>query len=136
MRYMPVKMSLIDDMFRSSYDQKNSLRRMRTDITEKDGSYLLDIELPGFNKEEISIELDRGYLIVSAEKSVNEQQKDNEGTVIRTERFSGRYSRSFYIGDEYDEEDIVAKYENGVLNLVLKAIDQKEQANKKTITIG
>ena len=135
MRYVPARLSLIDDMFGNSFYKRNQITTMKTDITEKDGSYLFAIELPGFTKEEISIELDEGYLTVSAEKSESEEVKDDQGNVIRQERYSGRYSRSYYIGKLYSDEDITANLENGELKITIKAKSEEEIVTKKTIAI-
>jgi len=136
MRYIPARANLIDDVFRDSFYGRNALSVMRTNIIEKDGSYLFDIELPGFAKEDITVELKRGYLKVSAGKEESNEEKDDQGKVIRKERMSGRYSRRFYIGDAYSEEDVSAKYENGELKISLKAKNEEESTNRKTITIA
>ena len=103
---------------------------MKTDIRETDNGYEIDIDLPGFNKEEINVNLDNGYLTISTAKSLNKDQKDKDGTYLRQERYSGSMSRSFYIGHAYIREDIRAKYENGILKLfmpkkVTKSVEQK-----------
>ena len=136
MRYIPAKVNLIDDIFRDSFYGRNTGSIMKTDITEKNGEYLFAIELPGYAKEDINVELKRGHLMVSAGKEENNEEKDDQDNVIRKERMSGRCFRKFYIGDAYTEEDISAKYENGVLQITLKAKSDEEIENKKTITIG
>lgn len=90
---------------------------MKTDIRETDGSYELDIDLPGFKKDEIKVQLKDGYLTLSAAKGLDKDAKDKEGNYIRRERYAGSMSRSFYVGDGVKEEDIHAKYENGILKL-------------------
>ena len=72
---------------------------MKTDVRENEGNYELDIDLPGFKKDEISLTLDNGYLIVGAAKTVNEDEKDSKGKMLRQERYSGAMQRSFYVGD-------------------------------------
>ena len=134
MRYVPARLNLIDDMFKDSFYRRNTLT-MKTNITEKDGDYLLDIELPGFTKEDIKVELERGYLNISAAKNESSEEKDEKGTLIRQERFSGSCSRSYYIGEEYTDEDIAAKYENGILQVSFKAKSPEEITNKKSIII-
>lgn len=104
---------------------------MKTDIRETDGSYELDIDLPGFKKDEIKVQLKDGYLTLSAAKGLDKDAKDKEGNYIRRERYAGSMSRSFYVGDGVKEEDIHAKYEDGILKLSLpkkapKAVEEKD----------
>ncbi len=108
---------------------------MKTDVREKDGNYELDIDLPGFKKDEISLTLDNGYLVIGAAKSVNDEEKDDKGTVLRQERYSGAMQRSFYVGDALDENDVKAKFEDGVLSLVFPKEKEPELPEKKTIAI-
>ena len=96
---------------------KHSKNLMKTDVKEADKSYELDIDLPGFKKDEISAHLENGYLTVSAAKGVDKDEKDKEGHYIRRERYSGSMTRSFYVGDAVKEEEIHAKYEDGILKL-------------------
>lgn len=108
---------------------------MKTDVRENDKTWELDIELPGFKKDQISATLKDGYLVVKAEKAVEESQDDEKkGTCIRRERWSGALSRAFYVGEGVREEDIKAKYEYGVLSL---SIPKKEMqvCTKKCIAI-
>lgn len=108
---------------------------MKTDVHEKEDSYELDIDLPGFKKEELAVELNNGYLTVSAAKGLDEEKKDQDGKLIRQERYSGSMQRSFYVGTHVKEEDVKAKFEQGVLKL---SIPKKTEANlpeKKTILI-
>lgn len=90
---------------------------MKTDVKEKDGSYEVDIDLPGFKKDEINVELDDGYLTISAEKSLDKDEEKKHGRYIRRERYAGALQRSFYVGDALTQEDIKAKYEHGILKL-------------------
>lgn len=104
---------------------------MKTDIRETDGSYELDVDLPGFKKDEIKVQLKDGYLTLSAAKGLDKDAKDKEGNYIRRERYAGSMSRSFYVGDGVKEEDIHAKYEDGILKLSLpkkapKAVEEKD----------
>ena len=108
---------------------------MKTDIHEHDDQYELDIDLPGFKKDEISISLENGYLVVGAAKGLNEDEKDDKGTLIRQERYSGSMQRSFYIGENFDENDIKAKYEDGVLKLNFPKEKAPVVPEKKTIMI-
>ena len=108
---------------------------MKTDIHDKDGNYELDIDLPGFKKDEISLTLDNGYLVVGACKSVNEEEKDDKGKLLRKERYSGAMQRSFYVGEGIDENDVRAKFEDGVLKLSFPKEKEPELPEKKTIMI-
>ena len=108
---------------------------MKTDVRENDGNYELDIDLPGFKKDEISLTLDKGYLIVGAAKTVSEDEKDSKGKMLRQERFSGAMQRSFYVGDTLDENDVKAKFEDGVLSLCFPKEKQPEIPEKKSIMI-
>ncbi len=109
--------TVFDDMFTSPFFTSRSDMAMKTDITEKDGSYLLDMELPGCKKEDIRLELNNGYLNVSASRNTSKEEKDDKGNLIRQERYSGSFSRSFYVGEGVREEDIKASYDNGELKI-------------------
>ena len=124
-----------DDMFFDPILTKKSSNIMKTDVTEKDGNYLLDMELPGYGKEDIKIELKDGYLNVSASKNTSNEEKDDKGNVIRQERYTGSCSRSFYVGDGVKETDIKAKFENGELKIVVPIDAPKEVEEKKFIAI-
>ena len=113
---------------------KNASRMMKTDVKETDVGYELDVDLPGFKKEEIKLELDNGYLTISTEKAL-ENKEEKKGRVIRQERYSGTMSRSFYVGEHVTEEDIKAKYENGVLSLEIPKKEAPKAPEKKTILI-
>lgn len=114
---------------------KNSKNMMKTDVKETDNGYELDIDLPGFKKDEITAHLEDGYLTVSASKGLDKDEKDKEGRYIRRERYSGSMTRSFYVGNAVTEEDIKAKYENGILSLSIPKKDQKAVEAKKYIAI-
>lgn len=136
MKWLPER-SLFDDVFEGMFADpmwKRSTTEMKTDIHEKDGNYLLSMELPGFKKEDIHIELHDGYLNVSASHNENKEEKDAKGNVIRKERYSGSCARSFYIGD-VREEDIKAKFENGELLVTLPSKAPAVEENKKRIMI-
>ncbi len=111
---------------------KNAGRMMKTDVKETDGGYEVDIDLPGFTKDEIKLELNNGYLTISTEKSL---EKENKGRMLRQERYVGAMQRSFYVGKNLTEEDIKAKYENGVLSLQLPKKEARQQPEKKQIHI-
>ena len=111
---------------------KNAKRMMKTDIRETDGSYELDVDLPGFKKDEIQASLENGYLTISAAKGLDKDEKDKEGKYIRQERYAGAVSRSFYVGDEVTQDEIKAKYEDGILKLSIPKNEKKpavEQEN-------
>ena len=108
---------------------------MKTDIREHDEGYELDIDLPGFKKDEIKVELDNGYLTISAAKGLNKDEKDKKGKYIRQERYTGAMQRSFYVGDALTQEDVKAKFENGILKLSLPKKDAKAIEEKKGIAI-
>ena len=101
---------------------KHAQNMMKTDIRETDGSYELDVDLPGFKKDEIKVQLKDGYLTLAAAKGLDKDEKDKEGNYIRRERYAGSMCRSFYVGDAVSEEDIHAKYEDGILKLSVPSI--------------
>ncbi len=113
---------------------KNAPRLMSTDVRETDEGYELDIDLPGFKKEEINLNLEKGYLTVSAAKGLEKEEK-KEGKVIRQERYSGAMQRSFYVGDFVKEEDVKAKFEQGVLKLSLPKKEAEKIPEKHQILI-
>ena len=114
---------------------KNAKNIMKTDIREHDAGYELDVDLPGFKKDEISIELENGYLTISAAKGLDKDEQDKKGKYIRKERYAGAMQRSFYVGDAVTEEDIKAKFEDGILKLSIPKKDAKTVETKKTIAI-
>ena len=113
---------------------KNAPRMMKTDVKETDEGYEVDVDLPGFKKEEIRLELENGTLTISTQKTL-ENKEEKQGKVLRQERCSGSMSRSFYVGDYVTEEDIKAKYENGVLSLAIPKKEAPKAPEKKTICI-
>ena len=114
---------------------KHANNLMRTDIRETDTSYELDVDLPGFKKEDIKAQVENGYLTISAAKGVEKKEDDKKGQYIRQERFSGACSRSFYVGDNVTEQDITAKFEDGILKLSIPKKDQQQVETKKYIAI-
>ena len=114
---------------------KNAKNIMKTDIRENDEGYELDIDLPGFKKDEITIDLDNGYLTISAAKGLDKDEQDKKGKYIRKERYAGAVQRSFYVGDAVTEEDVKAKFEDGILRLSIPKKDAKAVETKKTIAI-
>ena len=126
---------LWDDMFRDPFFTEGESKLMKTDIKEKKDKYIIDIDLPGYDKEGIKIEIQDGYLTVHAK--VNKEEDDKEkGKFVRKERYTGECSRSFYVGDAVKEEDIKAKFKNGTLTIeVPKKEEHKELEEKKYIPI-
>ena len=126
---------LFDDMFGDSFFNEGESKLMKTDIKEKKDKYIIDIDLPGYEKEGIKLDIQDGYLTVHA--SVNKEEKDEEkGKFVRKERYVGECSRSFYVGKEVTEEDIKAKFKNGTLSIeVPRKEEKKELPNKKYIPI-
>ena len=108
---------------------------MKTDVKETDTGYEVDIDLPGFKKDEINAQLDNGYLTISAAKGLDKDEKDKKGKYIRKERYAGAMSRSFYVGEGVTQEDIKAKYEDGILRLSVPKKEAKAVENKKYIAI-
>ena len=136
--------NLFDDFFTPFYyddkDEKKAEKKLygrraqnllKTDIKEKPEGYELIVDVPGFKKDEVKVALKDGYLTVSAAKGLDEDDEDKKGHYIRRERYAGSMSRSFYVGDGVKEEDIHAKYEDGILKLSLpkkapKAVEEKD----------
>ena len=114
---------------------KHASHEMKTDVKETDSGYEVDIDLPGFKKDEINVQLDNGYLSISAAKGLNKEEKNKEGKYIRKERYAGAMSRSFYVGDALTQEDIKAKYESGILRLSIPKKEAKQVEATKRIAI-
>ena len=114
---------------------KNAPHMMKTDVRETESGYELDMDLPGFKKDEIKLELNNGTLTVSTQKSVEKKDEGKNGKVLRQERYAGSMSRSFYVGDHVTEEDVKARFEDGVLRLSIPKKDAKKVEEKKTILI-
>ena len=117
---------LFDDMFRDPFFNEGESKLMKTDIKEKKDKYIIDIDLPGYEKDNIKIEIQDGYLTIHA--SVNKENDEEEkGKYVRKERYAGECSRSFYIGDNIKEEDIKAKFKNGTLTLEIPKKEERKQ---------
>lgn len=116
---------VFDEMFGNDFFSKNSSNLMKTDIREKKDKYIIDIDLPGYEKENISLSLNDGYLEVSAK--VSKENKEDDEKFVRKERFFGECSRSFYVGEAITEEDIEAEFKNGILKV---EIPKKEETKK------
>ena len=141
--------SLFDDFFtdpfengfdRSLFGGQNALygkhakNLMKTDVRETEDSYELDIDLPGFKKEDVSVELKNGYLTIQAAKSLDKDEQKN-GKYIRQERYAGSMSRSFYVGEGVRPEDVKGKFENGILQISLPKAEQKKLPAQTMIAI-
>jgi len=114
---------------------KHAKNLMKTDVKETGNAYEIDIDLPGFKKDEIQIELKDGYLTVSAEKGLDKDEEDKKGKYIRKERYAGALSRTFYLGEEIREEEIKAKFENGILSVSIPKEEEKKVEGPKHISI-
>ena len=110
---------------------KHSKNLMKTDVKETESDYQVDIDLPGFQRDEISMQLEKGCLTVNASKGVNKDNQDEEGNYIRRERYVGSMSRSFYVGEHITEEDVHPRYENGILSFHIPKKEKKALEEKK-----
>lgn len=108
---------------------------MKTDVKENADTFVIDMDLPGFNKEDVKAQVKDGYLVIEAVKNADKEDKDEDGKYIRRERFYGTCKRSFYVGEQVTEEDIKAKFENGVLTLTIPKEAKKEVEAPKYIAI-
>ena len=127
---------LFDDIFGDSFFRKSESKMMKTDIREDKDNYVIDIDLPGFDKKNIKIDITDGYLTINA-KVNNEENDSKEGKYIRKERYYGECSRSFYIGDEVKPENVKANFKNGILTLEVPKVENKGKLpEKKYIEIG
>ena len=137
--------SLFDDWF-DDFDRqmqhmdrrlygRNAKREMKTDVREKEDGYEIDMDLPGFKKDQVELNLENGYLTVTANKGFDKDEKDDKGRIIRQERYAGSMQRSFYVGQNMTEEDVKARFEDGVLHLTLPKKDARKIPEKKTICI-
>ncbi|MBE5826666.1 MAG: Hsp20/alpha crystallin family protein [Butyrivibrio sp.] len=124
--YMKEFDNMEHDMERKLYGRK-AARMMKTDIREKDDNYEISVDLPGFKKEDITVELDNGYITISASKNMDKDENNKKGKLLRQERYAGSMSRSFYVGENVEKADIDANYRHGVLNLTIpkKAMEKK-----------
>ena len=114
---------------------KHARNMMKTDVRELDNSYELDIDLPGFKKDEINVDLKNGYLTIGATKGLDKDEKDSGGKYIRRERYAGVCSRSFYVGNVVRPEDITAKYEDGILKLSVPKSVKRELPETTSVSI-
>ena len=138
--------NLFDDFFTAPFGMmmpqgrdplygKHGKNIMKTDVRETENSYELDIDLPGFKKDEVNVELKDGYLTISAAKGLDKDESDKKGKYIRQERYAGACNRSFYVGESVLPEDIHASFENGILQVSVPKAAQKALPKKTSIEI-
>ena len=125
---------LFDNMFMDPFFERKESKWMKTDIKEKGNNYIIEVDLPGYEKDNIQIEMENGYLKVTAKVEENKDDEE-EGKYIHKERFYGECSRSFYVGDSVSEEDVKASFKNGILTLPVPKEEQKKLDEKKYIQI-
>ena len=125
------------DMFgrRNPLYGKHTKDLMKTDVRETEDSYVLDIDLPGFKKDELQVELENGYLTIRAEKGLDKDETDKKGRYIRQERYAGSCSRSFYVGEDVEPGEVSAKFEDGILRLSIPKVEHKALPKTSTIAI-
>ena len=115
---------------------KHAKNLMKTDVRETESTYELDVDLPGFTKDEVNVELKNGYLTIQASKGLDKEQSDKKGKYIRQERYAGACSRTFYVGEDVEPEDVTAKFENGILQLSIPKAAKKQLPKNTSVTIG
>ncbi len=123
----------LDDIFNDSFFGRNENKIMKTDIKETENGYLLLMDIPGYDKENIKIEVDNGYLTVTAEVS-SEDDNDNQ-SFVRKERYYGQCSRTFYVGEHITHEDVKANFKNGTLSINIPKKENKQQKTKNYVQI-
>lgn len=127
--------ALLDDIFKDPFFNNNENGLMKTDIKENDDSYSIVVDLPGYSKDNIKIEVEEGYLTIHATIN-NENEETEKGKFVRRERYFGECSRSFYVGDSVETTDVKAAFKNGILSLEIpKKEDKKEIPEKKYVEI-
>ena len=120
------------EMDKKLYGHGGSGNLMRTDIKETEHGYEVEMDLPGYSKEEVKVSLENGYMTVSAAKEINEEKKDgHSGKYIRKERFSGACQRSFYVGEDLTQEDIKGSFKHGTLTLFIPKKEEKPAVEEK-----
>ena len=115
---------------------KHAKNLMKTDVRETESTYELDVDLPGFTKDEVNVELKNGYLTIQAAKGLDKDQSDKKGKYIRQECYAGACSRTFYVGEGVEPEDVTAKFENGILQLSIPKEAKKQLPKNTSVTIG
>ena len=114
---------------------KHARNLMKTDVRETEGTYELDVDLPGFTKDEVNVELKNGYLTIQAAKGLDKDQTDKKGKYIRQERYAGACSRSFYVGEDVEPEEVSAKFEDGILTISVPKAAKKQLPKQTSINI-
>ena len=114
---------------------KHARNLMKTDVRELDSSYELDVDLPGFKKDEVNVELKNGYLTIQAAKGLDKDETDKKGKYIRQERYAGACSRSFYVGEDVEPEEVSAKFEDGILTISVPKAAKKQLPKQTSINI-
>ena len=143
--------ALLDDWFQNDWDRdfdrmmqaadprhafgKRSANVMKTDVRETENGYDVFVDLPGFKKEDVKLDLQNGYLTITANRSADHGEKDNEGRYIRQERYTGSCARSFYVGEVLKPEDVKASFEDGILKLNLPKAEAKKLPEKQPTQI-
>ena len=125
---------LLGDFFDEPFFKPENSRVMKTDIKEHDDSYELMVELPGFDKDNIDMSIEEGYLTIEANTNSSKDEEE-KGKYVRRERYSGTFSRSFYVGDDVTEDDIKASFKNGVLDVNIPKKETEKKSEKKYIEI-
>ncbi len=129
---LPSRKYYLDSIFDNFMDGTDNFDVMKCDVYEKDGAYHIEADIPGFKKDEISVDCEDGYVTISAEKNTENEEKDENKKYIKRERFYGKTVRKFYVGD-VDSEKIKAEFKDGMLELVVPK--EEKLPNKKTIEI-
>lgn len=125
-----------DDFFRDDFFKGEKNQLMKTDIRESENGFSLDVDLPGYKKEDIKVDVTNGYLTIHA-KTSSEKNEEEKGKYVRRERFMGECSRSFYVGEDIEQDDIKASFKNGILSLDIPKVDpSKKEEEKKYIEIN
>ena len=142
--------ALMDDLFSNDWEHdfdramkaaaprgmfgKRAANVMKTDVRENKDSYDVFVDLPGFKKEDVKLDLDNGYLTISAEKGLDKDEENKKGRILRQERYAGACSRSFYVGD-VKAEDVKAKYESGVLTVLIPKKEPKKIVSGTSVIV-
>ena len=137
--------NLFDDFFSDPFEMmvptrnalygKHGKNLMKTDVRETENSYELDIDLPGFKKDEVQVDLKDGYLTIQAAKGVDKDEGEQNGKYIRQERYAGACSRSFYVGEDVEPEEVSAKFEDGILTISVPKAAKKQLPKQTSINI-
>ena len=139
--------NLFDDMFDDAFSLmpsfgtrdplygKHAKNLMKTDVRETDTGYEIDVDLPGFKKDEVQVQVNNGYLTISTQKALEKDEKNKKGRMLRQERYAGMMQRSFYVGDQVTGQEISAKFEDGILKIHLPKAAPQLPAQKGLIAI-